>query len=82
MNSRILFVMNLKRNKKNIKMSEANYQKFKWFYDYTLENATDADMEIIFTAISFAAKKMSEKIHAQEESEPKIEKENKEKTSD
>lgn len=38
-----------------MKMSIENYKKFKWFYDYTLENATDRDIEVIFYAIAHAA---------------------------
>lgn len=42
-----------------MKMSKENYEKFKDFYDYTVENATDEDMKIIFMSIAIAAKKMT-----------------------
>ena len=43
-----------------MKMSQENYLKFKDFFDYTVENASDADMIIIFTSIAVAAQKMAE----------------------
>ena len=43
-----------------MKMSQENYLKFKEFFDYTVENASDADMMIIFTSIAIAAQKMAE----------------------
>ena len=43
-----------------MKMSQENYEKFKEFYEYTVEHANDNDIEIIFMAIVAASKKMAE----------------------
>ena len=43
-----------------MKMSQENYLKFKEFFDYTVENADDLDMEIIFSSLATTAKHMAE----------------------
>lgn len=43
-----------------MKLSQENYEKFKEFYEYTVEHANDNDIEIIFMAITAAAKHMEE----------------------
>ena len=39
-----------------MKMSESNYKKFKNWFDYTVENATDEVIEYLFGCIVAASK--------------------------
>lgn len=43
-----------------MKMSKENYKKLKWFYNYTLKNASDEEVEAIFAALAKASRKKLE----------------------
>ena len=52
-------------------MSEENYKLFKEFFDRTVEEATDQDMNVIFGALTVAFKTMKYVFTRQEPSKDK-----------